>query len=854
MNKPIFPLVMVVLLALTACTPEPTPTAIPEMPTPTPPSRTAVPALTAPPSLTATPTQVPAPSASTGQSALVAFVKDGNILAWEEASGQSQTIFDSGDVIRVELSDDGELAAFLRRSYFAAGDFDRHEQSALWVVEIDGENPRELVSAQELRQLLAAAETDSTNIPQMAWIPGTHRLLYSGWRYFVVAEGESHATSEGAYSVDVDTQERTMLAPAGNSLGIAPSPDGGQIALISTTDVRMMNADGSNLRQALLSFPATGVPMRIIPTGVWTQDASALLVAAPVESEPGPESDIVIWRVPVDGSPAQSLATIKVASYGSITFSTDGRNVAFIRGDSTVQGWFITPLTPEAGALAAPKSAHLFAKNLHWSPAGVPYAIHGGVLDPLCPDAAQDVEVCSQGPVLGDQIAEISWIDGARFVFVTREPYDLYFGGLDGRRLLLGEGVERFATALIPCRNDSEITAGGSNPADTSIAPDTLFAQTWRLRNTGTCAWDASYRLAYATGERLSGPRSLPLDETVPPGGEIELSLKLIAPADPGRYQGEWQLLDPGGAPFGAQAAVDIVVPSFTVTELNPDQIVAKIPAEPGQLALGEGALWLLSGDAVSRIDLDTNQVVASIPVGEFRMDIATGYGAVWAAANGIVHRIDPQTDQVSVTITPAPSLGLNGIAAGAGSVWVSSAGDGTIYRIDPGTNQVIAAIQVDLATQQIAVTEDAVWVTSLKLTRTDDGALVTNPGAPGLVRIDPTTNEVSAGIPLDCHTRNLAVDVSAVWVPCDVAPVVYRIDPQTNQVLARIAIPGRSRKIASDSNAVWVTTGNTLTRIDPATNQVTAIYSFGEGLVDVIAAQGELFVTTESAIWRIRP
>jgi len=186
--------------------------------------------------------------------------------------------------------------------------------------------------------------------------------------------------------------------------------------------------------------------------------------------------------------------------------------------------------------------------------------------------------------------------------------------------------------------------------------------------------------------------------------------------------------------------------------------------------------------------------------------------------------------------------------------VWVSSAFDETLYRIDPGTNQVIAAIQVDLALQQIAVTEDAVWVTSLKLTRTDDGAFVSNPSAPSLVKIDPNTNEVSASIPLDCGARNIVVDDLAVWVPCAVAPVVYRIDPLTNQVLARIAIPGRPRHIASSSNAVWVTTGNTLTRIDPATNQVTAIYSFGEGLVDVIAAQGELFVTTGSAIWRIRP
>jgi DNA-binding beta-propeller fold protein YncE len=837
------------MLLLAACSPSPSPTATPTNPTPTP-------SPTAAPTLTPTPTQVPTPGASIGQSALVAFIKDGDILIWDEATGQSRTIFDSGDVIRVELSDDGELAAFLRRSYFEADGFDRHEQSALWVVELDGENPRELVSAQELRDLLTAAETDSTNIPEMAWIPGTHNLLYSGWKYFVVAEGESHATPEGMYSVDADTLERTVLAPAGNSLGFVPSPNGGKIALISTTDVRVMNADGSIQSQAILNYPATGVPMRLIPEGVWTQDASALLVAAPTESGPVPESNIVIWRVPVDGSPAHPLATIKVASYDSITFSNDGRYVAFSRGDSSGQGWFTTPLTPEAGLLSVPKSAYLFAKNLHWSPAGVPYAIHDGALDQLCPEAVQDVEVCSQGLILGNQIAEISWIDDSRFVFVTREPYELYFGGLDGRRLLLGEGVERFATALIPCQNESEITAGGSTPAGMSVAPDTLFAQTWRLRNTGTCAWDASYRLAYISGERLSGPHSLHLGETVPPGGEIELSVNLIAPADPGRYQGEWQLLDPDGAPFGARAPVDIAVPSFTVTEFAPDQIVAKIPAESGQLAFGEGALWLLSGDAVSRIDLDTNQVVATIPVGEFRVDLTTGYGAVWATANGIVHRIDPQTNQVSASIQPAASLNLNGIAAGAGSVWVSSADEETIFRIDPGTNQVITAIHIGLSSQQIAVTEDAVWVANLKFTHNDEGTWVPSAGAPNLVRIDPITNEVSAAIPLDCHTRNLAVDVSAVWVPCDVAPVVYRIDPQTNQVLARIALPDRPRHIASDSNAVWVTstTGNTLTRIDPATNQVTAIYSFGEGLVDVIAAQGELFVTTGSAIWRIRP
>jgi hypothetical protein len=100
---------------------------------------------------------------------------------WEEAAGESQTIFDSGDVIRVELSDDGQVVAFLRRSVVRRADLDWYEQSALWAVDRNGENPRQLVSAEDLRELLNATETDSTNIPQMEWVPGTHRLLFTGW-------------------------------------------------------------------------------------------------------------------------------------------------------------------------------------------------------------------------------------------------------------------------------------------------------------------------------------------------------------------------------------------------------------------------------------------------------------------------------------------------------------------------------------------------------------------------------------------------------------------------------------------------------------------------------------------------
>src|SRR3990170_5731818 len=103
-------------LVVAACAPRRQDT----IPTGPPPATLAAP--TAVPDLIAALTQVPTGSVASGQSAAVVFVKDGDIQVWDEASGESQTIFDSGDVIRVELSDDGEVVAFLRRSII--GDLD----------------------------------------------------------------------------------------------------------------------------------------------------------------------------------------------------------------------------------------------------------------------------------------------------------------------------------------------------------------------------------------------------------------------------------------------------------------------------------------------------------------------------------------------------------------------------------------------------------------------------------------------------------------------------------------------------------------------------------------------------------
>jgi YVTN family beta-propeller protein len=76
-----------------------------------------------------------------------------------------------------------------------------------------------------------------------------------------------------------------------------------------------------------------------------------------------------------------------------------------------------------------------------------------------------------------------------------------------------------------------------------------------------------------------------------------------------------------------------------------------------------------------------------------------------------------------------------------------------------------------------------------------------------------------------------------------------------TNRIVARIAVGNHSRGVAISSNGVWVTslTDETLTVIDPATNQVMAVYRTNRPL-DLVSAQGELWVVTGSGTLRIRP
>ena len=103
-------------------------------------------------------------------------------------------------------------------------------------------------------------------------------------------------------------------------------------------------------------------------------------------------------------------------------------------------------------------------------------------------------------------------------------------------------------------------------PDGTVLAPGAAFTKIWKLQNAGTSTWITSYSLAYVSGEQMGTITSVPLDQSVPPGQQIDVSVNLVAPVNPGTYQGYWKMKNTSGQFFNDAVYVLIAVGNSGVT------------------------------------------------------------------------------------------------------------------------------------------------------------------------------------------------------------------------------------------------------------------------------------------------
>jgi len=102
-------------------------------------------------------------------------------------------------------------------------------------------------------------------------------------------------------------------------------------------------------------------------------------------------------------------------------------------------------------------------------------------------------------------------------------------------------------------------------PDNTPMTPGQAFTKTWKVKNTGTCAWDAGFKFAFTGGNAMNGV-TYTLPSAVAAGAVVDISVAMIAPTTAGKVQGNWRMSTVGGEFFGNEVYVIIVVGGSTVT------------------------------------------------------------------------------------------------------------------------------------------------------------------------------------------------------------------------------------------------------------------------------------------------
>ncbi|MCI0549634.1 MAG: hypothetical protein L0287_01630 [Anaerolineae bacterium] len=103
-------------------------------------------------------------------------------------------------------------------------------------------------------------------------------------------------------------------------------------------------------------------------------------------------------------------------------------------------------------------------------------------------------------------------------------------------------------------------------PDNTAVTPGQTFTKTWRVRNTGTCVWDAGFKFAFVSGDAMGGTTQT-LAASVAAGTEFNVSVPMTAPTNKsGAVQGYWRMSTAAGQFFGDQVYVLVVVGGTAAT------------------------------------------------------------------------------------------------------------------------------------------------------------------------------------------------------------------------------------------------------------------------------------------------
>jgi len=168
---------------------------------------------------------------------------------------------------------------------------------------------------------------------------------------------------------------------------------------------------------------------------------------------------------------------------------------------------------------------------------------------------------------------------------------------------------------------------------------------------------------------------------------------------------------------------------------------------------------------------------------------VAVGNGVSWAAGASNRQLLRLEDGDAIRTTTSSP---IDGLATGAGAVWVAHADEGTVGRVNARTRNPTALRRLGGAPTAIAATATAIWVA--------------DPERDVVLRLDPRTGKaVGAPVPVPGDPVALAADSRQVWVARRADNAVTALDARTGRPVNEVGSAQQPVGVALTDDAVWV-------------------------------------------------
>lgn len=121
----------------------------------------------------------------------------------------------------------------------------------------------------------------------------------------------------------------------------------------------------------------------------------------------------------------------------------------------------------------------------------------------------------------------------------------------ESQQICFSQCVQQLQDKTKSCTKSAEFIEDVTVPDGTVFSPGESFRKVWRLKNTGTCTWDRSFKVVSSGSFHMGGPQYAYLTENVKPGETTDITMDLFAPVIYGDFKSEYMLEDNSGNRFG---------------------------------------------------------------------------------------------------------------------------------------------------------------------------------------------------------------------------------------------------------------------------------------------------------------